>query len=572
METKANYLLIGVFTLLGFLGLLGFVAWFSKIELDKQFAYYDVYFDNVSGLDRASTVKFAGLSVGQVSDLALSDAGDGTVRVRLEVAADTPVRIDSEATIEAQGVTGVSYVGISSGTPETARLTAPGGDTPVITAGKSALQTLTQDAPAVIDEALKAMEQINTFLSDENRQNVDTILTNLAEGSEKLNTTLDAFSMVAHDVGTSVNEIARFTTELEGIAQSVSGTLDLAGSAIRAIDDFAIKAQVTLDAATDTIEIAGNFIDGEFTTAITDLTETSGAVRDGVTQLSQDANALLTTWEKTGAAATARLTQAETLLSDTSNMIVDLVRTLESVDAAAVTFDTLIASDGTSLFAEARTLVNSADTALQPLTAAIETDLPAILHSVTSAARTTETTIASMGADLSAAAGRVDGLTSDAQTALRQVTETFARANQTMDVLDRALGVAETTLTSAQGAFEGAEKIVNQDISPITEGLNGSISRLNAALDQVNDDIPAVTQSLRSAAETADRAAARFMGMLNNANGPINSFVKDGLPQYTYLANEARKLVKVMESIAAKIERDPARFMLGGDTPTYRRR
>lgn len=572
METKANYLLIGVFTLLGFLGLLGFVAWFSKIELDKQFAYYDVYFDNVSGLDRASTVKFAGLSVGQVSDLALSDAGDGTVRVRLEVAADTPVRIDSEATIEAQGVTGVSYVGISSGTPETARLTAPGGDTPVITAGKSALQTLTQDAPAVIDEALKAMEQINTFLSDENRQNVDTILTNLAEGSEKMNTTLDAFSMVAHDVGTSVNEIARFTTELEGIAQSVSGTLDLAGSAIRAIDDFAIKAQVTLDAATDTIKIAGNFIDGEFTTAITDLTETSGAVRDGVTQLSQDANALLTTWEKTGAAATARLTQAETLLSDTSNMIVDLVRTLESVDAAAVTFDTLIASDGTSLFAEARTLVNSADTALQPLTAAIETDLPAILHSVTSAARTTETTIASMGADLSAAAGRVDGLTSDAQTALRQVTETFARANQTMDVLDRALGVAETTLTSAQGAFEGAEKIVNQDISPITEGLNGSISRLNAALDQVNDDIPAVTQSLRSAAETADRAAARFMGMLNNANGPINSFVKDGLPQYTYLANEARKLVKVMESIAAKIERDPARFMLGGDTPTYRRR
>lgn len=572
METKANYLLIGVFTLLGFLGLLGFVAWFSKIELDKQFAYYDVYFDNVSGLDRASTVKFAGLSVGQVSDLALSDAGDGTVRVRLEVAADTPVRIDSEATIEAQGVTGVSYVGISSGTPETARLTAPGGDTPVITAGKSALQTLTQDAPAVIDEALKAMEQINTFLSDENRQNVDTILTNLAEGSEKMNTTLDAFSMVAHDVGTSVNEIARFTTELEGIAQSVSGTLDLAGSAIRAIDDFAIKAQVTLDAATDTIKIAGNFIDGEFTTAITDLTETSGAVRDGVTQLSQDANALLTTWEKTGAAATARLTQAETLLSDTSNMIVDLVRTLESVDAAAVTFDTLIASDGTSLFAEARTLVNSADTALQPLTAAIETDLPAILHSVTSAARTTETTIASMGADLSAAAGRVDGLTSDAQTTLRQVTETFARANQTMDVLDRALGVAETTLTSAQGAFEGAEKIVNQDISPITEGLNGSISRLNAALDQVNDDIPAVTQSLRSAAETADRAAARFMGMLNNANGPINSFVKDGLPQYTYLANEARKLVKVMESIAAKIERDPARFMLGGDTPTYRRR
>ena len=67
--------------------------------------------------------------------------------------AETPVRTDSVATIESQGVTGVSYVGIDPGTPETPLLVAgPGQDVPEIPAGRSTLQSLTEDAPELVAE------------------------------------------------------------------------------------------------------------------------------------------------------------------------------------------------------------------------------------------------------------------------------------------------------------------------------------------------------------------------------------------------------------------------------------
>jgi phospholipid/cholesterol/gamma-HCH transport system substrate-binding protein len=87
-------------------------VWFARVQLDQQFAYYDMRFSSVSGLSEASEVRFGGLPVGQVVDVRLSDDRDGTITVRLEVDGKTPVRADSIATIESLGVTGVSYVGI----------------------------------------------------------------------------------------------------------------------------------------------------------------------------------------------------------------------------------------------------------------------------------------------------------------------------------------------------------------------------------------------------------------------------------------------------------------------------
>ncbi|MDO7723120.1 MAG: MlaD family protein, partial [Loktanella sp.] len=77
METKANFVLIGAFTLAGLIGLMGFFLWFAQVELDRQFAYYDIRFSSVSGLSNASDVRFNGLAVGQVVDVKLAPERDG---------------------------------------------------------------------------------------------------------------------------------------------------------------------------------------------------------------------------------------------------------------------------------------------------------------------------------------------------------------------------------------------------------------------------------------------------------------------------------------------------------------
>ena len=72
METRANYVLIGACTLVAIVLGLGFFVWLAKFQVDRQYAYYDVLFDNVSGLNRAADVRFSGLTVGQVQSLELA--------------------------------------------------------------------------------------------------------------------------------------------------------------------------------------------------------------------------------------------------------------------------------------------------------------------------------------------------------------------------------------------------------------------------------------------------------------------------------------------------------------------
>ena len=95
METRANYILIGAFTLAGIIGAFGFLLWLAKIDVDRQYAYYDVLFDNVAGLSSAGDVRYNGLPVGQVVDLRLDADDPAKVRVRLELDATTPVRTDT---------------------------------------------------------------------------------------------------------------------------------------------------------------------------------------------------------------------------------------------------------------------------------------------------------------------------------------------------------------------------------------------------------------------------------------------------------------------------------------------
>ena len=146
METKANFALIGAFTILGFLGLLAFLLWFAKLEMDRQFAYYDIYFNEVSGLGVSSEVTFAGLSVGKVVDMWIEDApgqGDAnrqsyyvtpvlySTRGYAFFAAqnpDVPVFVAAPGTVEYQKVMDTMALVQAAGVPKVSLMSQPGGN------------------------------------------------------------------------------------------------------------------------------------------------------------------------------------------------------------------------------------------------------------------------------------------------------------------------------------------------------------------------------------------------------------------------------------------------------------
>lgn len=577
METRANYVLIGAFTLAGFVGLLGFALWFARVELDRQFAYYDVRFSSVSGLSRASDVRFAGLPVGQVVDVRLSPDGDGTVLVRLEVGRDTPVRVDSVATIESQGVTGVSYVGISAGERSQPLLTAEQGF-PEITAGRSVLQTLSEDAPEIVTEALRVVRQIGDLLSDENAQRIQSILDNLESSSSDLGQALNDFAVVTSVVATASTDIANFTVQLEPAISAVTNTLAVLDTTMETFSALADRAKSSLDEGDAALvsgrlalDAAAVFMTQELPLLMAELTATATTLRTTLDSVGGATNETLAQFGVAGVEATARLRQAETTLAAADEMIARISATMETIEQAATSFDAMIEGDATTLMAETRAMIANADSAVTAISTVVEQQLPGIVADIRAATETAARVVTEVGADLSAATGRIDGLADGAAEALAQVAETFGAANRTLAAINGAVDTADRALAAAERTFAGADRVIAEDIGPITADLRAAMARLDAALARVTDDIPAVTADLRAAAAAASGAFDEFGRMVASSGAPVRAFATEGLPQYTRLARETRDLIANLEQLTRAISRDPARFFLNRQTPEFRR-
>ncbi|MEM9552311.1 MAG: MlaD family protein, partial [Pseudomonadota bacterium] len=296
METRANYVLIGAFTLLGIFGAFAFVLWLAKLDVDRQYAYYNVLFDDVSGLSAAGDVRYNGLAVGQVVGLELDDDDATKVRVRLEVAADTPVREDTVATLEALGVTGVSYVALTGGTATAPPLPEDG----VIQAERSALQSLFEGAPELLETAIGLIEDVNAVFDEENRAAITDVLGNLASASGRLDQVLTDFEGLSDDLGLAAREVAGFTGRLETLSSTAettltaaTETLTTANSAIQQAEGAIDAAVTALNSAETAFETADGLMQGDLTAFIQQGTAAAGTLQSTVEALEPSAVATI---------------------------------------------------------------------------------------------------------------------------------------------------------------------------------------------------------------------------------------------------------------------------------------
>ena len=578
METRANYVLVGAFAILGLLGLLGFFLWFANVELDRQFAYYDVDFDSVSGLSAASDVRFAGLPVGQVVSVALSPANDGRIRVRVEIGAETPVRTDSVATIEAQGVTGVAYVGISSGTPEAPLLRDAQEGVPMIEAGRSMLQSLTQDAPEILSETLDLVRDLRELMGGENRQRIENILANVEQSSISFGDALEDFSGVTGAVSTFASEIQRFNSTLDGVSRDFGGVLDEAEQALASINALSEETRgvvarggATLDRAEGTLGAADAYITGTLGPATERMSGSVTGIETRFAALADSAEALAETLSETGRTATARLAEAQETLARVDTLIASLDQTAGSVDSAAQRLDGMLAEDASALIAELRTATAEATEVIRSIGETADTDLAAIFDDIRAATAQDSATIDTVGRDLSSASGRLDGLASDAVQTLADARETFANANDTLAAINGTLETGDRALGAAERAFDSADTVLNDEIGGIAASLRSTLDTLEAAVGDVAAEIPAVAEELRSASRSAEAAFAGIEGTVDAASPAVRDFAATALPQFGRLAVETRALIDNLDALIGQIRRDPSRFFLDPRAPEYRR-
>ena len=238
METRANYVLIGVFTLAVIAGGFGFVWWFQRLGGSASQVPYEVVFESsVSGLRPGGAVLFNGIRVGDVTSLKLDTQDPRRVVALISIAGTTPVRTDTKAGLELQGLTGIASVALVGGTPTAALLKSEAGKLPPrIVAGGGAFTDIMQGAKEVLARIDKLLET--------NEKKINEILTDISVFTKDL-AGKDGRSVAVEfaDTAKSVTETAKSVRALaESLERSVPATLQeyslLAKDARRTVGDI----------------------------------------------------------------------------------------------------------------------------------------------------------------------------------------------------------------------------------------------------------------------------------------------------------------------------------------------
>ena len=229
MEVKANHVLIGAFTLASVLGAFIFLTWLGQFTFEQRFDDYEIVFEGgVSGLSVASEVRYSGIKVGEVTDVRLDRDDPRRVRVKVRLAADTPVKQDTMASIESGILTGVGIVQLSGGSPESPVLeAAEGSDLPQIPARLTGIQELAETAPNLLASAASFLARGNALLSDRNRAAVAETLENVRKFSARL----DA---VMADIEASSARLDTITQSVDKMVADASREL---GPALQSLKD-----------------------------------------------------------------------------------------------------------------------------------------------------------------------------------------------------------------------------------------------------------------------------------------------------------------------------------------------
>ena len=226
MENRLNYTLIGGFFLVCTVLMALFIWWIGHYGESKEAyrPYYVLAQELDSGIKRRTPVRFRGIVVGFVQDFRFSKEHQDRVEIELLVRKEIPIRRDSYAVVESQGLSGLSYIAIKQkGT--LAPLFAP-NERAELPLGATLLERVSGGAEQLAQSTQSALERFNGLLKEENIQRIDSILAStdellahLARGSGKLETLLHTSELMAESGTRAFKALEHTAKELSGISE-----------------------------------------------------------------------------------------------------------------------------------------------------------------------------------------------------------------------------------------------------------------------------------------------------------------------------------------------------------------
>ncbi len=529
METRANYAVIGVFTLAVIAAAFGFVFWFSGGDSSQRRQAVRVVFEgSVSGLTKGSVVLFNGIRVGEATGISLLPEDPRRVMAVIEVDRDTPIRTDTRARLEYQGLTGVAQVGLSGGEPTAPALVpGPGQSLPTLFADQSGFQDLIESARNIARRADEVLEKVGQVVTD-NQGSVTRTVQNVERFSQALGDNADGVDRFMDRVGQAAERIGPLAEKLETLAANVDGL-------VRSVD----RAQVA--------RIVTNVERG---------TERIGPLADRLEAVAGTVDALVRTVDQ------QKIARIVDNVDKGAERIAPLAQSVEAFAATANKRVGPLADKVEALATDVSLVVRAVD----------RERLSRIVANVDSFAQALGENRQAVGDALRDASSLVKRLNDTAPKIDTTLTDVgnLAKAFDPAKI-DRALANAGQFAGTLGRSSEDVERAV-REARELAEKLNRSADRVDTVLKGAENFLgagtggsgPGTFEEIRLAARSIRDLANNLDKRTDELTHGLNRFTGAGLREYEALAVEGRKTLNDIGRAVRSLERNPQQIIFGG--------
>ncbi|ESW84661.1 organic solvent ABC transporter substrate-binding protein [Mesorhizobium sp. LSJC285A00] len=259
METRANYVIVGIFTLAAILAAFGFVYWTAQIGDRGETAELRVRIQgSASGLGPGSLVLFNGVKVGVVKRVYFDRNDPNAAIATTEIDQTTPLTKSTQADIGIASLAGQVNIELKGADPKEPNLleeAAKEGRTAEIVANPSAVTNLLQTAQNIFTRADKVLSELEGFTRD-----VRGPLTQTVKNAQTFS---DALARNADGIDKFLTAVSALSDELKGVSGKLDGTLKAAEGLLNAVDKDKIKSIVAnVDAVTANLKETSGQLDG----------------------------------------------------------------------------------------------------------------------------------------------------------------------------------------------------------------------------------------------------------------------------------------------------------------------
>jgi len=228
---------LGVFVLVGLVALLGTIGvLIAQAALGTRDVYY-IRLPSVGGLSPGSQVRYRGLRVGRVEELRITPGDVESVRVAIALDEGTPIKADTTAVLEMQGVTGLRYVELSGGTNDAPPL-PPGGTIPAV---GSTFELLSERASSITEKIERITARLATLTEGISGERIERAVSGVESTIARVRELVEQATGPAVEV---LERAATLATALEALAHAGEDTLGEASSTLRKVREWVDPEQL----------------------------------------------------------------------------------------------------------------------------------------------------------------------------------------------------------------------------------------------------------------------------------------------------------------------------------------